>query len=131
VLAVAAQSAAVLVMDDEPGIRTATAELLGKAGHAVSEAASADQAFWLLREHRFDIAVVDYGMAGMSGREFARLAHKLQPELSLLFVTGNPEAVGTLLPQDRFRVLSKPFSHDDLLHAVSTATPPAVQNAIT
>lgn len=128
--ATVARGAAVLLMDDEPGIRTVTADLLSKAGLDVREAGSAEQALRLLREHRFDVAVVDYGMAAMSGREFARVARKLQPDLAVLFITGNSQAMSTQLPQDGLLVLSKPVSHDDLLHAVSTVVPAAVHDAI-
>jgi DNA-binding NtrC family response regulator len=59
--------AAVLVVDDEPGMRNfLTKTLMPRAGQ-VHAAASAEEAEQLLRWHRFDLVILDITLPGKSG----------------------------------------------------------------
>ena len=114
----ASRRPAVLVLNDEPGLRGVACELLSEAGYQVQEASGGHEGLAVLHERRFFAAVVDYAMAGMSATEFARLARQLQPELQVLFITGGPDT----LEQDRLgpgeRALSKPYGRAELLRAL-------------
>lgn len=114
----ATRGPAVLVLNDEPVLRGVAGELLAEAGYQVQEAASAHEALAVLRERRFSAAVVDSALPGMTGTEFARLARQLQPELQVLFVTGDADT----LDQDRLgpeeKVLTKPDGRAELLRAL-------------
>jgi CheY-like chemotaxis protein len=114
----AARSAMVLLVDDEPLVRAGSRHMLGEAGHAVVEAASAVEALQLLRAGlRVDILVTDYAMPGMSGSRLAEAARHLQPGLPVLLVTGYAnldDAEAERLPR-----LAKPYSAAGLAHAVA------------
>ena len=116
-------AASVLVVDDEPDVRAVACELLSEAGHTIEGTDNGRDALRLLGRRRFDLAVVDYAMPGMSGVEFARLARQVQPDLLVLFITGNPDMLEPAAHDRRDQVLSKPFSHFDLLHAVRQLAP--------
>jgi diguanylate cyclase (GGDEF)-like protein/PAS domain S-box-containing protein len=56
-----------LLVDDSATVRAAFGRLLGRDGFLVETAASVDEGLDRLREHAFDIAVVDYFMPGKNG----------------------------------------------------------------
>jgi two-component system nitrogen regulation response regulator GlnG len=60
---------AILVVDDEPSIRFVLEKALGKAGHEVVCAASAEEARELLAARSFDVALLDVRLPGVSGFE--------------------------------------------------------------
>jgi CheY-like chemotaxis protein len=74
----------------------------------------------LLGRQPFDVAVVDYAMPGMSGVEFVRLAREIQPELRVLFITGNRDMVSADDLTAADRMLSKPYGQADLLSALGS-----------
>jgi two-component system, NtrC family, nitrogen regulation response regulator GlnG len=59
----------VLVADDDPAIRLVLHHRLEAAGHRVEEAADGTSALEALRGGRFDVALIDIIMPGMSGLE--------------------------------------------------------------
>lgn len=113
-----AQSAKVLLVDDEDLVRTGTAEMLVDAGYAVKEATSARQALDMITSGLdIDMIVTDYAMPGMTGIDLAREARRLRPNLPILMITGfaslgDRDAGG--LPR-----LEKPFRQAQLTRAVS------------
>ena len=62
----------VLVADDEPELRDLVALCVRQLGCQVLEAADGDDAWQLAQAHRFDLAVLDVMMPGMSGWEVCR-----------------------------------------------------------
>jgi signal transduction histidine kinase/CheY-like chemotaxis protein len=62
-------NAAILVCDDDPGIRTVVSEHLQRQGYTVVEASSGDQALILAAEHKVEAILLDLYMPGLSGWE--------------------------------------------------------------
>jgi signal transduction histidine kinase/CheY-like chemotaxis protein len=60
---------AILVCDDDPGIRTVVAEHLNRQGYTVIEAVSGEQALVLASEHHVEAILLDLYMPGLSGWE--------------------------------------------------------------
>ena len=60
---------AILVCDDDPGIRTIVSEHLCRQGYTVIEAESGDQALILAAEHQVEAILLDLYMPGLSGWE--------------------------------------------------------------
>ncbi len=107
----------VLLVDDEPLVRAATADMLTDLGYNVIEAESAEAALLLLEAGTTVSALVtDHLMPGMSGTELARVAAERTPPLPALIISGFAEAEGvaSALPS-----LSKPFKRDDLAAALA------------
>lgn len=59
----------VLFLEDEPTIREVLKEYMVVSGYEVTEAQQGDQAVELLKEHAYDIAVLDILVPGVSGFE--------------------------------------------------------------
>ena len=80
----------ILLVEDEPHLRTVEAEVLHEAGFWVLEAQDADEAFEILKR-REDIRVVltDVAMPGsLNGFEFARLVAQGWPDVGILVISG-------------------------------------------
>ena len=111
--------ACIMLVDDEPLVRLATAEMLREMGHNVMEADSGAAAIEKLRNdaEELDLLITDYLMPGMRGSELAEEVGKLRPGLPVLLLTGyahlaKGEAVG-------IRRLAKPFREADLAREVA------------
>ena len=65
-------AANILVVEDEPAIQELLVFNLQQAGHHAISAASAEQAYTVLRDALPDLILLDWMLPGMSGIEFAR-----------------------------------------------------------
>lgn len=106
-----------LLVDDEPALRLAIADMLQELGYSVIEASSAFEAHSLIEEGKeIDLMVTDHLMPGMSGAQLARLVKGSWPGLPILLVSGyaDVDEVAPDLPR-----LSKPFKQIELAHALA------------
>ena len=115
-------SEAVLVVEDEPELRTLAREILGAWGYTVLDSGDPAEALRLAARHEGSIhlLVTDVVMPGMSGREVAdRLLHT-RPDVKVLFMSGYTDSAivhhGVLDPGTPF--LHKPFTPDALARKV-------------
>ena len=106
----------VLLVEDEPLVRTVQVDILREANFWVLEAQDADEAFEILKR-RPDVRAVltDVDMPGsIDGFEFARLVAQGWPEVGVLVISGKtaPEP-GDLPPSALFA--AKPVTPDALV----------------
>lgn len=80
----------ILLVDDEPDMRSTTASLLGRLDYLVTPVANCDSALKLLRcsPDSFDLVITDLAMPDTTGLEFARDVLKLCPRMPIVLVTG-------------------------------------------
>jgi CheY-like chemotaxis protein/nitrogen-specific signal transduction histidine kinase len=79
----------ILVVEDDADVRGYVVETLGTLGYDVLEAADAEHALRLLREHQtVRLLLTDVVMPGMNGRKLAEEAKAQQPSLKVLYMTG-------------------------------------------
>ncbi|MDR5836541.1 ATP-binding protein [Caballeronia sp. LZ034LL] len=112
----------VLLVDDEPGIREVSAEVLKDAGFNVIEASDGLSGLSLLESDiAIDVLVTDIGMPGMNGKELADRARRTRPELSVLYITGYAEKAvfGNGNVEVGAHLLKKPFAMADLVAQVT------------
>src|SRR5262249_49486806 len=114
----------VLVVDDEPAVRTLVTSTLRADPVKVLLATSAEEALAIAGAHRgdIDLLLTDAVLPGRSGIELARLLVSERPGLRVLIMTGyTPDTAGIdQLPQP-VAVLQKPFSPGDLRKRVREA----------
>jgi C4-dicarboxylate-specific signal transduction histidine kinase/CheY-like chemotaxis protein len=110
--------AAILLVDDEDLVRSATAEMLREMGHTVTEASSGAAALDQLSLGRhYDLLVTDYLMPGIRGSDLIKEARRHRPQLPALLLTGYANlAMGEAAGMPR---LAKPFRESDLARAVA------------
>jgi len=112
----------ILVVEDNAAMRRVVVEQLAGAGYKIFEAANELAALAILREcTTMDLLFTDIVMVGrVGGRDLARTAVTLQPQLKVLLTSGFSES---RLDEDdavasNFRLFSKPYSKKALLRAV-------------
>src|SRR5690349_20947569 len=116
--------ATILIVDDEPGIRTVIRKILTTAEHKVLEAARGADALALLPRHReIDIVFVDVYMPGMNGIELTIRLQQLPLQPAIIVMTGGgPAGVADVIVPAAFlgvaATLTKPFTAAQLLHTV-------------
>jgi PAS domain S-box-containing protein len=106
-----------LVVEDEPGVRLFTVEMLSELGYRVLEADGAAAALRLIQAHP-DIALMftDLIMPDVNGRQLATQARRVRPDLKILFTTGytrNAVVHNGVLDQG-VELITKPFTIEDL-----------------
>lgn len=112
--ALQADSAAILVVDDDPEVREIVAEFLLDAGHRVMQAEGGLTALNLLSEQPdFDLVITDVRMPDMSGIELADRITRERPELKIILISGF-----FVSQHVARRVLRKPFRMKELAEAV-------------
>jgi CheY-like chemotaxis protein len=107
----------VLVVEDEPVVRMLIGDHLREAGYEVTEVDGAAAALPILTDARpLDLLLTDVGLPGMSGRELAREARRLRPDLKIIFATGYAEGVVKRadLVGERMDLVAKPFDLEEL-----------------
>jgi DNA-binding response OmpR family regulator len=111
----------VLVIDDEPGMRSLMRRGLGLSGYDVETAEGGEAGLEAASQHPPDLVLLDLMMPGLDG--FATLARlrALEPRPKVIVLSGRDE------PEDRQRAadadgfLVKPVTFDALLEAISSA----------
>ena len=111
-----ARATSILVVDDDDAIRNKLQVLLEASGFAVDVAASGADALQKLSSTRFDVAVIDYMMPGMTGIDLAReLEGRPSRPLTILISGG-------IVPDERPAIdafLRKPFETNELLTVIA------------
>ena len=113
----------VLLVDDHPGARVATAALLEDLGHDVVEAGDGPDMLEMLRASpdRFDLIVSDYAMPLISGAEGIRQAREISADIPAILITGYAEAAMVSgLPSDVL-IMLKPFGAEQFSDAIANA----------
>ncbi len=111
-------SETVLLVEDQPSVRTLARVALESLGYTVLEAAGPGDALALSQEYPrpIHVMVTDVVMAGMSGRELARRVTRQRPNLRILFVSGygDEEAKRRGVERSGATLLRKPFTPNSL-----------------
>lgn len=105
----------VLIVEDDPTIRTVLCEGLGARGLRVSGAAGPREAIRLLRTRRFDVVVTDVQMPG-NGKALLEHVIEHHPATRVIVMTGNPESRDASWTREPgvFAYLVKPVMLDQL-----------------
>jgi len=110
----------VLVVDDHPTIREATAELLATQGYEVESAGTVADALDAIERRDFTVVVTDVGLPDRPGWEVARAAKQRSTHTIVVLVSG----WGSHFSRDEARargvdlVFEKPVDPDVLLSAI-------------
>ncbi len=116
------QDVAILLVEDEPAVRTAAARILRAAGYAVFEASGPAPAIELARSQEgIDLLVTDMVMPGMSGRDLSQVLRAERPELGVVYMTGYSEDLVLRDAKLDGPLLQKPFTRESLLIIVRFA----------
>lgn len=111
----------VMVVDDEPGIRTALRASFLRRGWRVEAASGAREAIRNLQGRAFDLVVTDMRMPDGSGMEVMRAARYSSPSTAVILLTAYgsvPDAVNAMR-DGALDYLTKPIAFDRLQEAAA------------
>ena len=112
----------ILVVEDEPSVRTLVRDELRKLGYRVIEAKNGVEACLLATQQvgSLQLLLTDVVMPGMGGRELAQHLSIIKPDLRTLFMSGYMDDVGIMAGQEEgtSSFLQKPFTPEVLARAV-------------
>ena len=112
----------ILLVDDNPGVREITAQILRQCGFTVAEVSSGQAALDALGGGEVcDLLVIDIAMPGLSGVETVARARRHWPGLRVLFMTGYADSNGAQPDTGGEKLLKKPFHLHELRSAVRDA----------
>ena len=80
---------AILVVDDEAGVRSSLAAILGDEGYAVTSADSGEAGLAALEARRFDLVLLDVWLPGLDGLEVLRRIRERDSELPVVVISGH------------------------------------------
>lgn len=107
----------ILIVEDEPIIRSALKRLLERNGYQISEAGSVQEAQPLLAANEFDLIVSDLRLPGAPGTEMIKLAGEI-PVLIMTSYASLRSAVDSM-KLGAIDYIAKPFEHDDMLQSIA------------
>ena len=104
----------VIVVEDDLEVRSVLTEYLRGAGHDVVATASGREAQELVSAEGppFEVAIVDWNMPGISGRDLIEFVNERSPSTLIFLSTGLPESLASdrLTSVPLAGIWRKPFS---------------------
>ena len=112
---------AILVADDEAGVRESLAEVLRDAGYVVETAVDGSAALAALDNHDFAVVITDLRMPGADGLAVLRKLREVAPQTVPLVMTahGSVESAVEALRAGAADYILKPVVFDDVLAKVA------------
>ena len=112
----------VLVMDDEPGVRSLLADALATDGYLLYLADGTNATEALTARH-YDLIISDLKMPVVNGLEALALAKEKSPEAKLIVITGYPseESLQSCREMGVARYVVKPFSLTEIRQVARNA----------
>ena len=111
----------ILFIDDDEAVRLLIAEFLKADGHTVELASEGHEGLAKAVEGRFDLAITDSAMPGMSGSELAAAIKTIRDDLPIIMLTG----IGDIMNDKKEKpagvdmVLSKPVTRNSFRKAIA------------
>lgn len=116
-------SSRILVVDDEPGLRSILTDLLDMEGYYVVACDGVEAAEEKLASEDFDVAMVDVFLsAEPTGLGLASRILTEHPDTSVVMMTGYADRneVEALFTSGAYACIDKPFNLDDVLRVIGT-----------
>jgi len=106
----------ILIVDDEPLVRSSLSELLTLLGYTVSTAGNGKEALELLRDYTADIIITDIKMPEMDGIQLLNQVKKRHPEVPVILITGygSIDSAVEAMKQGAYDYITKPIVDSEI-----------------
>ena len=113
----------ILVVDDESLLRSILTQMLNRMDYEATAVHSAEAGIGVLRERRFDLALLDISLPGKSGVDLLDHIVEAYPDMAVMMVTGIDELSTALrtLRSGAYDYVTKPFQEDELAACIDRA----------
>jgi two-component system response regulator (stage 0 sporulation protein F) len=110
----------ILIVDDEPQVRSVLRRKLEHCGYKLQEASNGEEAIRKLRGEEFALVISDIMMPERDGLEVIMFLRKQRPETRVIAISapGNQLFLDSAKALGAMRVLEKPFRLEEIAAAV-------------
>lgn len=113
----------ILIVDDEKIVRESLSHWFEEEGYEISTAENGESALKLFNENRFDLALLDMKMPGMSGLELLKKIKNIDEDCCVILITAFasvPTAIQAL-KDGAYDYVTKPVDPDELNNIIKNA----------
>ncbi|KQC11964.1 MAG: hypothetical protein APR56_07215 [Methanosaeta sp. SDB] len=114
----------VLVVDDDPDIRTVLAIGLSDAGYACEEASNGPDAIEMVKRNGYDVVFMDLLMPGLSGGETISMIKDISPKTAVVVISivSDEESMRELFESGALVYIRKPFNMEEVVETANSLT---------
>ena len=115
------QTQKVLVVDDDPGVRTMLSQALDRSGYDVQSAVDGSEALCMIKDNQFNLVITDIRLPKVDGLQLLDMIKQSTPQLPVIVITGYG-SVQNAVEAMQFGAsdyLLKPFSTEALQAAIN------------
>jgi len=115
--------ASILIVDDDPQLRSSFEDLLREEGHAVLCASSGEEGCGVVNDAALDLVILDLRLPGMSGLETFQHIRKVEQKLPVIIMTafGTMDTAIEATKLGAFDYVLKPFDIPEMLGIIEQA----------
>ncbi|MFD2616255.1 response regulator [Terrilactibacillus laevilacticus] len=119
------QEPAILIVDDQFGIRILLNEIFNKEGYQTYMASNGMQALEIVQEYHPELVILDMKIPGMDGLEILKRIKEKESDIKVIIMTayGELEKIKQAIKNGAITHFAKPFDIDDVLNAVKKELP--------
>ena len=101
----------ILIVDDEPNVRSLLSEVVERMGHNPLEASNGKEAFELYKKESIDLCFVDINMPEMDGIHCLEAVKEIDSKAVIIMMTGYPsaETIIQTIEDDGYTYIAKPL----------------------
>lgn len=107
-----------LLIDDDPHVAGALAELLRDCGAIVETLHNAGDVLNAVEQFKPEVVILDYHLRGTHGHEVHARVRGHMPKLPVVVMSGGGPSIDDLLQNGVTRFLAKPFDGDQLMKTI-------------
>lgn len=112
-------TASILIVDDDPALRSLVAASLAMEGHQVMTAADGSSALQVVEQHPPTLILLDKAMPRLSGPEFAQELRARGFNTPIIVISGSEDGKQFAIDICACSFISKPFQIPQLLGVVT------------
>ena len=109
-----------LIVDDDPDMTETLADILTDMGYEVAIAENGYQAIEMVRQNKYDVALMDIKMPGINGVETFKEIKQIRPQIRVIMMTAYSvqDLIQEALKEGAYGVIYKPIDIDKLISLV-------------
>ncbi|HCJ67735.1 MAG TPA: hypothetical protein DHV62_10590 [Elusimicrobia bacterium] len=113
----------ILIVDDDPDACKTLQMILEERGYTVSTAENGTRALEIVKEKKFDLAILDIKLPDISGTELLKKLKSTTPDIEIIITTGYATIQNAILAlrEGAFDYLTKPLDIEDLTISIERA----------
>ncbi len=113
----------ILIIDDEPGIRTVLSDIIKDENHQVFTGGDGFEGLAILKEETIDLVILDVWLPNMGGIDVLKEIKKEYPDIEVIMISGhaNIDIAVKAVKLGAYDFLEKPLSLDKIINLITNA----------